>query len=143
MNDHLAKALDVLTNGEIQASISSQTTTKTGKVTNKIDLLVNTPKARKLYSELSSGEKKRIGISLNISFMQYLQTQIGGTNLVVLDELFDNLDQSGIDEVVELLSKISNNDMVVLVISHNPDLKYNDQFENVINIDDNNGKLEL
>ena len=143
LNDHLAKALDILTGGQLQASISSQTTTKTGKISNKIDLLVNTPKAKKTYQELSSGEKRRVGISLNIAFMQYLQTQIGGVNLVVLDELFDNLDQQGIDEVVELLSKISNNDMVVLVISHNPDLKYNDSFDNIININDNNGKLEL
>lgn len=143
LNDHLAKTLDILTGGEIQASITSQTTTKTGKISNKIDLLVNTPKARKLYSELSSGEKRRVGISLNISFMEYLQTQIGGVNLVVLDELFDNLDQQGIDEVVELLSKISKDDMTVLVISHNPDLKYNDQFQNILNINDNNGELQL
>lgn len=142
LNDHLAKALEILTN-EMQVSITSQTATKTGTVKNKIDLLVNTPKGKKSYSELSSGEKRRVGIALNIAFMQYLQTQIGGTNLVVLDELFDNLDQRGIDEVVELLSKISNNDMVVLVISHNPDLKYNDSFDNIININDNNGELEL
>lgn len=143
LNDHLAKALDILTGGEIQAMITSQTQTKTGTVKNKIDLLVNTPNAKKTYQELSSGEKRRVGISLNIAFMQYLQTQIGGTNLVVLDELFDNLDQEGIDDVVELLSKISSNDMMVLVISHNQDLKYNDSFDNIININDNNGKLEL
>lgn len=143
LNDHLAKALDILTGGEIQASITSQTTTKTGKISNKIDLLVNTPKARKLYSELSSGEKRRIAVAMNISFMQYLQTQIGGTNLVVLDELFDNLDQNGINEVVELLCKISSDNMTLLVISHNPDLKYNDSFDNVININDNNGELQL
>lgn len=143
LNDHLAKALDILTGGEIQAMITSQTQTKTGTVKNKIDLLVNTTnKARKLYSELSSGEKKRIGISLNIAFMQYLQTQID-SNFLVLDELFDNLDQQGIDEVILLLSKISSKDMTILVISHNPDLKYNDQFENIINIDGNNGELEL
>lgn len=143
LNDHLAKALDILTN-ELQVQITSQTQTKTGAVKNKIDLLINTPnKGKKLYSELSSGEKRRVGISLNLAFMAFLQTQIGGTNLVVLDELFDNLDQTGVDEVVELLSKISNNDMVVLVISHNPDLKYNDSFDNIININDNNGKLEL
>nr|YP_009227180.1 putative mature peptide [Lactobacillus phage LfeInf] len=143
LNDHLAKALDILTGGEIQASISSQTTTKTGKVNNKIDLSVNTPKAKKTYQELSSGEKRRVGISLNIAFMEYLQTQIGGVNLVVLDELFDNLDPSAIEAVVNLLSKISKDDMTVLVISHNPDLKYNDSFDNIININDNNGKLEL
>ena len=144
LNDHLAKALDILTGGQLQASITSQTQTKTGTVKNKIDLLVNTPdKGKKTYSELSSGEKRRVGIALNISFLQYLQTQIGGTNLTVLDELFDNLDQTGIDDVVELLSKISKDDMTVLVISHNPDLKYNDSFDNIININDNNGKLEL
>lgn len=143
LNEHLAKALGILTGGEIQASITSQTATKTGTVKNKIDLLVNTPKAKKTYQELSSGEKRRVGISLNISFMEYLQTQIGGVNLVVLDELFDNLDQQGIDEVVELLSKISKDDMTVLVISHNPDLKYNDQFDNIININDNSGELVL
>ena len=143
LNDHLAKALDILTGGQLQASITSQTQTKTGAVKNKIDLLVNTPKGEKIYQELSSGEKRRVGISLNIAFMEYLQTQIGGTNLVVLDELFDNLDPSGINEVVELLSKISDDDKVVLVISHNPDLKFNDSFQHVITINDNHGELEL
>ena len=95
-----------------------------------------------MYSELSSGEKRRVGIALNISFMEYLQTQIG-SNLVILDELFDNLDPSGINEVVELLSKISSKDMVVLVISHNSDLKYSDEFDNIISINDNHGNLEL
>lgn len=143
LNDHLAKALDILTGGQLQASISSQTTTKTGAVKNKIDLSVNTPKAKKTYQELSSGEKRRVGISLNLAFMAFLQTKIGGTNLVVLDELFDNMDPIGIEAVVNLLSKISKDDMMVLVISHNPDLKYNDSFQNVININDNNGELEL
>lgn len=144
LNDHLAKALDILTGGEIQASITSQTQTKTGKISNKIDLSVNTPnRGRKLYSELSSGEKRRVGISLNIAFMEYLQTQIGGSNLIVLDELFDNMDPIGIDKALELLSKISSNDMTILVISHSPDLKYSDIFQNVINIDNNNGELEL
>lgn len=143
LNDHLAKALDILTQGEIQVQITSQTQTKTGKISNKIDLSVNTPKGEKIYQELSSGEKRRVGISLNIAFMEYLQTQIGGVNLVVLDELFDNLDQQGIDEVVELLGKISNDDKMVLVISHNPDLQYNDQFANILNINGNNGELQL
>lgn len=144
LNNHLAKALGILSNGQIQVQLTSQTSTKAGKVVNKIDLLVVTPRTEKKYQELSSGEKRRVGIALNVAFMQYLQTQIGGTNLIVLDELFDNLDQDGIEESVELLSKISSNeDMTVLVISHNPDLKYNDQFQNVININDNNGKLIL
>lgn len=143
LNNHLAKALDILANGRLQASITSQTTNKSGKVTNKIDLMVNTPEEEKTYQELSSGEKRRVGVALNLAFMNYLQTQIGGTNLVVLDELFDNLDQQGIDEVIELLSKISSDDMTILVISHNPDLKFNDSFDNLINIEDNEGNLEL
>lgn len=142
LNDHLAKALDILTSGQLQASITSQTQTKTGKVKNNIDLLINKGKAKKTYQELSSGEKRRVGIALNIAFMQYLQTQIG-TNLIVFDELFDNLDQDGIDKALELLNKISKDDMVVLVISHNPDLKFNDSFENILIINDNNGELEL
>lgn len=144
LNNHLAQALEILTGGQLQAHLTSSKATKTGVVKNKIDLLVNTPKAKKTYQELSSGEKKRISIALNIAFMQYLQTQIGGTNLLVLDELSDNLDQEGIEAMVNLLEEISkNNDMMVLVISHNPDLQYNDQFENKININNNNGNLEL
>lgn len=144
LNEHLADILDILSNGQIQVQLTSQTSTKAGKVVNKIDLLVVTPRTEKKYQELSSGEKRRIGIALNVAFMQYLQTQIGGVNLAIFDELFDNLDQDGIEESVELLSKISSNgDMTVLVISHNPDLQYNDQFQNVININDNNGDLEL
>ena len=113
----------------MSASLSNHTKTKSGKVNNQISLLIDSAVSGSNYQDLSSGEKRRIGIALNIAFMSYLKSQIGGLNLAVFDEVFDNLDTEGIDQVIQVLSNLKKEIPNILIISHNNDLNFNDQID--------------
>lgn len=141
LNDKLKDYLAILTDNTINAYLSSTSKTKTGKVNNSISLNIDSVNSGNQFEELSSGEKRRISIALNLAFMTYLSDQIGGINLVFFDEIFDHLDLNGVDQVISLLKKINIDNTIV--ISHNDDLKYNDNFDSHLTVKklDNNSKL--
>lgn len=141
LNDKLKDYLAVLTDNNINAYLSSTSKTKTGKTNNSISLNINSSSSGNQFEELSSGEKRRISIALNLAFMSYLSDQVGGINLVFFDEIFDHLDLNGVNQVVALLKKIDIDNTIV--ISHNDDLKYNDNFDShlVVKRIDNSSRL--
>lgn len=141
LNDKLKDYLAVLTDNNINAYLSSTSKTKTGKVNNSISLNIDSVNSGNHFEELSSGEKRRISIALNLAFMSYLSDQVGGINLVFFDEIFDHLDLNGVSQVVALLKKIDIDNTIV--ISHNDDLKYNDNFDShlVVKKVDNSSRL--
>lgn len=141
LNDKLKDYLAVLTDNNINAYLSSTSKTKTGKVNNSISLNIDSVNSGNHFEELSSGEKRRISIALNLAFMSYLSDQVGGINLVFFDEIFDHLDLNGVNQVVALLKKIDIDNTIV--ISHNDDLKYNDNFDShlVVKRIDNSSRL--
>ena len=61
--------------------------------------------------------------------MNYLKSQIGGLNLVVFDEVFDSLDKAGIDSVISVLSDLRQNVGNIIIVSHNDDMKFNDNID--------------
>lgn len=134
LNKELTQALKILSNSTLMAQLSNQTVTKTGKKKNQLNLVVSSAISGNQYHELSSGEKKRIGIALNVAFMKYLQSQIGGLNLVIFDELMDNLDDNGIKQVTQLISSLKSDIVNVFVISHNDKLKYNDECDHIYTV---------
>ena len=145
LNQKLSKYLEELTQGRMNAYLSSTSKTKTGKVQEQISLNVESEVMGDEYQELSSGEKQRVGIALNLAFMNYLADQIGGVNLCFFDEIFDHLDQSAIDSVVDILKGLKDEISNVIVISHNNDLLYNDNFDTHIRVNkvDNTSTMEL
>ena len=145
LNQKLSKYLEELTQGRMNAYLSSTSKTKTGKVQEQISLNVESEVMGDEYQELSSGEKQRVGIALNLAFMNYLADQIGGVNLCFFDEIFDHLDQSAIDSVVDILKGLKYEISNVIVISHNNDLLYNDNFDTHIRVNkvDNTSTMEL
>lgn len=145
LNQKLSKYLEELTQGRMNAYLSSTSKTKTGKVQEQISLNVESEVMGDEYQELSSGEKQRVGIALNLAFMNYLADQIGGVNLCFFDEIFDHLDQSAIDSVVDILKSLKGEISNVIVISHNNDLLYNDNFDTHIRVNkvDNTSTMEL
>lgn len=128
INTKLDSYLRTLTDNTMTAHLTSTTTTKSGKQNAQIDLVIDSSTSGNDYHELSSGEKRKIGISLNLAFMDYLKSQIGGLNVAIFDELFENLDNTGTNAVVSLLASIKGGIGSLFVISHNDELKYHSEF---------------
>jgi DNA repair exonuclease SbcCD ATPase subunit len=78
------------------------------------------------YLSLSGGEKRKIDIALVFAQRDLALNVLGMTsNLIVLDEIYDNLDDTAISVVSEMISNIPDIDSM-FVISHmkNVDIKY-------------------
>lgn len=134
LNQRLSKYIQELSNHTMNVALSSITKTKTGKVNEQINLKVESEISGDEYSELSSGEKQRIGIALNLAFMNYLADQIGGINLCFFDEIFDHLDKQANEAVLKILTELKPQIKNIIVISHTDDLVYNDKFDSQLKV---------
>lgn len=138
INSKMEEYMTILSHGSLNAYISREKNAD-GSLTERLGLTVDSLSSATSYEDLSTGEKKRIAISLNVAFLSYLASKIGGINISVFDEVFDSLDESGTNAVIELLKELSKSVGTIFVISHNDDLKYNDNFDKIITVEKENG----
>jgi len=138
INDKMQEYMNVLSDGTLNAYIT-QDTKADGTKTDKLGIGIQSVSTADKFEDLSSGEKKRVSLALNIAFLTYLSSKVGGINIAVFDEVFDSLDASGIENVIKLLKKLSKNIGSIFVISHNSDLKYNDNFDKSLVVEKSNG----
>lgn len=143
INKTLSPMVMKLTNNKFNAMISSQTENKSGSTVNKLDLIIMNNGNQTSYDLLSSGEKRRISIALNLSFMKYMQLNHYDMNFVVFDEIFDNLDEEGVSQVVSIIKEELDTTPIIFVITHNADLKFNDNFDNIVDINKTKDELVI
>jgi DNA repair exonuclease SbcCD ATPase subunit len=78
----------------------------------------------KSFENLSGGEKQRVDLIIQFAvrdmMSQYLSFK---SNILVLDEIFDNLDMKGTTNVLNLISKKLTDVESIFIISHNESLK--------------------
>ena len=84
------------------------------------------------YDSFSEGEKSRIDIAMLFAWRDIARVRnSSSTNLLILDEVFDSaLDSNGTDELLKILSLVSNQSNI-FVISHKGDSLI-EKFDNVI-----------
>lgn len=85
------------------------------------------------YASLSSGERRRVDLAVLFTLQDLVfSNRSRKSNVFFYDEIFDTLDERGVERVVELL-KSMHQGMTVFVISHNNDLRsYFDHFLTVV-----------
>jgi DNA repair exonuclease SbcCD ATPase subunit len=97
------------------------------------------------YASFSEGQKKRIDLALLFTWREIAKLKnSANTNILILDEVFDNaLDAQGIDDFMKLLHTLGNS-ISIFVISPKGDLIF-DKFERVIKFElkNNFSKMEI
>ena len=77
----------------------------------------------KEYENLSGGEKQRIDLIVQFSIRDMLcQFMNFSANLIALDEIFDSLDITSCQNVINMLSKKLNDIESIFIISHHLEL---------------------
>lgn len=88
---------------------------------NKIDIIFECGDMIKPISTLSRGERKRLDLCIQFALYDLVKsTAMFDINLLILDEIFESLDVTGISQVVSILQERSENIPSIYVISHNP-----------------------
>lgn len=133
LNRRVNKYLNKLAAGHIEVKFNTQTTLKSGETREKFSIEINNQDGGKEYTANSAGEKKRVDIAVNLALQDLVAARSNKSlNIAIFDEIFDALDQSGIESVTELLQELSQEKSSIFVISHNPHLQ--SIFSNIITV---------
>lgn len=78
----------------------------------------------KEYENLSGGEKQKVDLIVQFSIRDLLTKYLNfSSNILVLDEVFDNLDSIGCQKVINLIStKLSDIESIFIITHHNQEL---------------------
>lgn len=127
---------DILTDGGMDIIID------TSSEKNEITVTINSKDRAESYRGSSGGEKNRANICITLSMQDLVRSRFAkGINLRVFDEVFESLDETGTERVVELLNEIATDSMSVFVITHQTHLK--SYFDHTIKARWENGITEV
>lgn len=105
----------------LRVEIGSQTTSKTGAVSDKISFDVIGAGGGHGYLASSGGERRRIDIAVMLALSDAAASGshgVGKLSTLFVDELFDALDDEGVEATADVLNEIAM-DRCVVVVSHN------------------------
>lgn len=130
--------LSELTGDSISVNINTTTTAGNGNVSDKLDVEITNTAGSDDYDLNSAGERKRIDISIALALQDYVMSKTNTkTNVIAYDEVFDGLDNTGVENVISILKQRVTEIPTIVVISHNDALK--EMFEHVLTITKKNG----
>lgn len=121
---------------------STQTKLKSGEMREKFALNVVNVSGGELYTANSGGERKRVDLAVNLALQDLISSR--GTkklNVAFYDEVFDALDETGCENVINLLREVSASRNSIFVISHNRTLT--SHFDNSITVQKRGGYSTL
>lgn len=83
---------------------------------------INISYANKSFESLSGGEKQRVDLIIQFSIRDMLSKYLGfSSNILILDEIFDNLDAKATSNILNLITTKLNDIESMFIISHHAD----------------------
>ena len=128
----------MLMDEEVQIEFKTESTLRSGETRDKFNVGIVYGGEEVAYENCSSGEKGRIDVSILLALQNLIFSRnANNSNLVIFDEVFEHLDITGVERVVNLLREEAD-DKAILVISHQNELR--DYFDNqILVVKDENG----
>lgn len=91
-----------------------------------IEILINSNGIKKKVTSLSGGEKKRLNIAIQLALYDLIQaTSQVSFNVLWLDEIESELDQAGVNQLINIIEDKSNDAETVFWITNHPNVKEN------------------
>lgn len=89
-----------------------------------IEILINSNGIKKKVTSLSGGEKKRLNIAIQLALYDLIQaTSQVSFNVLWLDEIESELDQVGVNQLINIIEDKSNDAETVFWITNHPNVK--------------------
>lgn len=118
------RLLHQLTDGRYSIAIESQRQTRSGGMSETLDIKISDEIGTRNYEMYSGGEAFRTDLSLRIALSQLLCRRAGRRlQLLVIDEGFGTQDSEGLNNIVDAISEIQDEFEKVLVVTHLEELK--------------------
>jgi DNA repair exonuclease SbcCD ATPase subunit len=142
-NANRARVIPTITDGLYDVQFSTISRTAAGESREKTEFIVTDEDGNVVdYNTLSGGQRRRIDLAviltLNIAVSKAYQIN-GVLGLLVLDEVFDFIDEGGVEPVVSALQEVAKVVPTILVITHDKSMQ--DMFPNVIKVVQDENKI--
>lgn len=122
LNEEAARVSRALTGGAIAVEFSAQSEQKSGKVVDRFEVKVDNKHGAGDYQGNSAGERAKVDLCVGLALQRLVASRSSASfNVAFFDEVFDHLDSSAHERVVEVLSEIDKES--VFVVSHDDGLK--------------------
>jgi hypothetical protein len=114
----------LLSRGKYSLALSLVEQDKSGEYKDKFSLTPVFPQGTMDIDFTSGGQSRRMNLAVMFAYRQIFQELCGvRCSLLILDEVFDNLDGVGKDDISRLLSDLSKSIPVIIAISHDEKIK--------------------
>jgi len=138
LNERASEFTAFLTEGEINIDFQTQKRLKSGETREKFAINIEGQGGKTSYAASSGGERRRIDVCILLALSELTSRQGSLPSLLILDEVFDQLDSAGMERVTRLLqSKLMSQRESVFVITHSDALAT--QFEKELVVTKENG----
>ncbi len=122
LNEEATRVSRALTGGAIAVEFSAQSEQKSGKVVDRFEVKVDNKHGAGDYRGNSAGERAKIDLCVGLALQRLVASRSPASfNVAFFDEVFDHLDSSSHEQVVEVLSELDKES--VFVVSHDEGLK--------------------
>ncbi len=133
---------EIISDGRLKIEFKTVSTLKSGKSTDRFEVLVTNEFGAPSYKGLSAGEKAKIDICVGLSLQALIAANSAThTNLAFFDEPFESLDATAIERVMTLLSVALGSRESLFIITHNDTLK--SYFPSTITVKKHKGRSVL
>jgi len=123
LNPRAAHYSELLTAGEVRVRFLGNTTLKSGEQRDKFDVVCEVTGAAGSYTQCSDGQRRRGDLITTLALNDRTQARLSSPiDLLIMDELFDGLDEVGIEYVMELLRELARTRGSIFCITHRVDL---------------------
>jgi DNA repair exonuclease SbcCD ATPase subunit len=124
LNEHLETYTQLITASEFKLSFRAQRQLKSGDVRDEIGFTIENREGKIVdYDDLSDGERQRVDLCVVLALQDLVRDlHRGRFSLALYDEIFDHLDDTGCEQVMDYLTKQRREYGSVFVISHSPKL---------------------
>ena len=133
-NKEIINNISLLSNGSMAVGLTNQTKLKSGDMSEKLSLKINILDKERSYEHLSGGEKRRVDIAVIITLNKIIRQMYNISNgllgMLILDEVFSFLDDTGEENIFYLLKDIVKEIKSIFIITHTDELK--SYFDNTI-----------
>lgn len=124
MEDEINKYLSILTRERISINFITQKESKSGNVSETLDVIVNDSNKLRPYENFSGGEKMRIDFACHIGMSKFLAKRSGSNmDFFVVDEGIGTLDDDGKNSFIDMLNILTTIFKKIAIISHISDIK--------------------
>jgi DNA repair exonuclease SbcCD ATPase subunit len=124
MNEQAERYSQILTDGKLQITFSTQTTLRSGDLREKFSVSVENKFGAEAYQGNSGGERARANLIINFVVSDLVASRAKNSYPQrFFDEPFESLDAEGLEAVMELLQEMTKTCGTIFVVTHQPEMQ--------------------